>query len=82
MKLIAYDKKKLDTGVYYTKTNNMRFIEEFANSSMDCAKVEGWTQQDAWSCAASLNSTIKRMGKKNIRAISRKGEVYLLKTTE
>ena len=81
MKLVAYDKKKLKVDGY-TPTANMRFIEEFANSSMDCAKVEGWTQKKAWYCATSLNNTIKRMGKKNIKAISRKNEVFLLKTTE
>lgn len=47
---------------------------------MDCAKVEGFTHKTADGCATALNQAIKRYNKAGIKAISRKGEVFLIKT--
>lgn len=79
MRLVAYEMSKLMEGPIFTRTKNMEIIEEFVNSGMDCAKVEGFTQKTADSCATSLNLSIKRFNKAGIKAISRKGEVFLIK---
>ena len=78
MNLVAYDRKKLDVRSYvYGK--NMELIEEFRDSDLDCVKVEGWTHKNAGICAGALNDSIKRCKAFTIRAISRNGEVYLIK---
>lgn len=77
MKLIPYDKKDLCIG--YRFTSNLKILEDFANSGLECAKVEGFPQKNAGQSAASLNQSIKRYKMFTIRAISRKGEVFLIK---
>ena len=78
MKLIAYDKIKIKNIGGYKKTDNMLIVEEFIESGLDCVKVEGWTQKEAYRCAWSINQTIKRMKKSGIRALSRDGEVFII----
>lgn len=80
MKMIPYDSKKLNT-YGYKRSSNLELLEEFVNSGMDCVKVEDWTQSTANACAGSLNSSIKRYNLYSIRAISRGGEVYLIKAS-
>lgn len=82
MKLIAYDKKKIKNIGGYKKTENMLIVGEFIESGLDCVKVEGWTQKEAYRCAWSLNQSIGRMKKSGIRALSRDGEVFLIKETK
>lgn len=65
---------------YYKKSENLTLLEEFLDSNMDCAEVEGFTQKTATSCANSFNTSIKNYRLHGIRAISRKGKVYLVKT--
>lgn len=77
MKLTRYDAKKLDEGSY-KKTNLLRLLEEFAESDMDCAKVEGWTHKSATSCQASLVRAIRRFGF-NFKVVTRNKEVFLIK---
>lgn len=79
MRLVAYDMNKLSTGRGFAKTKNLEIIEEFVDSGMDCAKVEDFTQKNADVCANGLNQSIKRFSKKGIKAISRNGEVFLIK---
>lgn len=78
MKLVKYDKNKLGTK-YYTKTDHQKLIEEFANSDMDCAKIEGWTHANASSCQNALAQSIKRFNFSGIRAMVRNKEVFLVK---
>ena len=78
MKLTPYNKKDLYINGY-KRTKNIRIIDEFVNSEYDCVKVEGWSHGEAFHHAASLNMTIKRMNKSGIKAVSRKGEVFLVK---
>lgn len=80
MKLVAYDKTKLDNVGGYKRSKWQGILDEFVNSDTDCAKVEGWTHKSATGAAGSLNTAIKRYNYGNIRAIERKGEVYLIKT--
>ena len=80
MKMTPYDSSKLKT-YGYKRSSNLELLEEFANSGIDCVKVEDWTQSTPNSCAGSLNSSIKRYNLYGIRAISRDGEVYLIKSS-
>lgn len=82
MKLTAYDKRKLgNLDGCYGKTKMFGVLDEFANSEMTCAKLEDWPHKSATSCQASLVKSIKRYGF-NIKVITRKGEVFLLKTID
>lgn len=65
---------------YYKKSDNLALLEEFLNSNMDCAEVEGFTQKSASTCAASFNTSIKNYRFHGIKAISRRNKVYLVKT--
>lgn len=76
MTLVPYDVKKLRIG---GRADNYSLIEEFINSNMDCAKIEGYSQKSASVCTASLNATIKRYRRHTIKAITRNGEVYLVR---
>ena len=76
MKLVPVDEKLL--GGYRT-TSNKQLIDDFIESGMKCAEVEGFTQQDAKSCASSLYQTIKRYRVFNVKAIMRKDRVFLIR---
>ena len=78
MKLVPYERKKIGY-LGYKLSDNYRILEEFADSGLDCAKVEGWTAKTAGYCASSLNNSIKRYKFAGMVAISRKGEVYLIR---
>lgn len=79
MKLVAYDREDINNIGGYKPTANMKLINEFVESDLDCVKVEEWTHKNAWTAAWSLNETIKRMKKNGIKAISRNGEVFIIK---
>jgi hypothetical protein len=79
MKLIPCDRNEIRGG--YSRTKNQEILEEFRGSGADCALVEGWTTKDANGAAASLNISIKRFKFGDIKAVSRAGKVYLIKTT-
>lgn len=78
MRLIPYDLKKIAPNAY-KKSDNLLILEEFQNSGLECARVEGFTQACARYCATSLNNSIRRYKISNTRAIIRKGKVYLIK---
>ena len=79
MTFTPYDLKQLDNAMGYKVGSNQKIIEEFVDSGHDCVKVEGWTNKTACSAAGSLNKTIETMRKGGIKAISRNGEVFLVK---
>lgn len=78
-KLIPYDRHEIKGS--YAKTKNFKILEEFRDSEYDCVKVEGWTNTTAHNAANTLNVSIKRFGLGGIKALSRAGNVYLIKTT-
>lgn len=78
MELVAYDKEKLNLNLY-RRTKWLKFIDEFIESDMNCAKVVNYTNKDAKSCVTSLAVAIRRFHKDGIRAIMHKNEVYLIK---
>lgn len=80
MKLVPYEKKYLQVDMY-KQTKNGKLLEEFARSGLDAARVEGWTNATPYSTANSLNRSIERFKFANVRAITRDGKVYLIRTT-
>lgn len=81
MRLVAYDLKDLGT-VRMARCKNQKLIEEFLASDMECAKIEGFTQKDAHSCVSSLNTAITRFNFAGVRAITKNGEAFLIKTNK
>lgn len=77
MKLVPYEKKKL--GNYYARTSNLKILEEFLDSGLDCAKLEDYPHKNAYSCSASLRKSIQRFGMKGITIMVRKNDVFLIK---
>ena len=78
MKLVPYNRKDLNVSGY-SKTKNLRVLEEFRDSDLDCAEVKEYTQCSPDCCATSLNNSIKVFRLNRLRAIVRKGKVYLIK---
>lgn len=78
MKLVPYKIEKIKTKRPYG--NNQAIIEEFIKMDVSCVRVENFTQSNANGCCAALNNSAKRMGKHNVRAVSRRGEVFMIRT--
>lgn len=78
MRLKKYNIKKVNKDIH-TKTRNLMCIEEFVESGMDCAMVEDYPHKNAKSCAAALQNTIRIFHVSGIRAIERKGNVFLVR---
>lgn len=79
MRLIPCDRTQMNAG--YQQTKNYEVLMEFANSAIDCAKLEGWEHSTAYSCAHSLSQSIKHFKIGGIKCMAKRGEVYLVKTT-
>lgn len=80
MRMVQCDISEVKKG--YKMSSNYDIIEKFAESDMDCVKIEDYTQQTAFSCAGSLNGSIKRYHKAGIKAIVSNGNVYLIKVNK
>ena len=78
MKFEKYDIKNI--GMHYKRSNNMKLLDDFKKSGLNCAVVTEFTTKNAFYCAASLQNTIKRFHSeyKGIVAISRNGSVFLI----
>lgn len=79
MRLIPYDVKKVDA-MKYRKTKNQEILEEFAAGKEDCVKVEDFSHKTAMVCCQVLNKSIQNFHMTGIKAVYRKGEVFLIKT--
>ena len=77
MKMIPYEWEKVR---YYKKTKNLEILEEFVNSGLECAKIEGYPHKNAKSAQSCLYSSMKRFGIDGIAIVVRKGNLFLLKT--
>jgi len=64
---------------HYRRSENLKLLDEFANSGMDCAKIEDLGERDACQIAGSLRNSVKRYGFNSIVIAARDGVVYLLK---
>lgn len=79
MTFSAYDINKINERGIYTKSGNQTLLEAFADSGLDCVKVEGWTHKNAGSCAASIRNSIERFHMNNFNCVARGGEVFLIR---
>lgn len=79
MKLIPYDINKFKNLNYYTKGKVHRLLLEFAESGLDCVKVEDYPHKNAYNCTSALQGAIKHYGFNTIRAMTRDGEVFLIR---
>lgn len=77
MKLVPVDKNIMNG--WYATTGNKTIIDEFIESGMQCAEVEGYTQKTAASCVNSLKQTIKRYRVFNVKVMSRQNRVFLIR---
>lgn len=82
MRLTPYKKEKMPNIGGYKKTEIHSLLDEFAESDLDCVKIEGWTHKNASSCMSSFRSAINRYKMSGIRCAVRNKEVYLIKETE
>lgn len=78
MRLVPADKNQLGH-IMYKKTENQLLLEEFAKSDCECMEVVGFLHKSSSTCAAALNGSIKIYGHSDMKAIERKGKVYLIK---
>ena len=82
MRAVPYDFKKIELKRgHYKKTEMQKILEEFLASGQDCVKIEDWTQKSAMCCAGVLNKSIERFKLTGARAISRNGEVFLIRVS-
>lgn len=83
MRLVEYDINKIKSvRNHYKISANLKLLTEFVESGMECMKVEGWTTKTASICASSLNLSAKRYKIGGVRAMSTKGEVFLIKVDQ
>lgn len=75
MKLTPVDYKA--THRMYEKTKYQALLEEFIQSGVPCARVDGHDCSKAYVAACGINSAIKRLGYHQVRAFSCSGTVYL-----
>lgn len=61
------------------KTDNRSVLEEFIESGFECAKVEGWKHKNASVCVSSLTGSIHTYKMCGIKAVTKRGDVYLIK---
>lgn len=76
-----YNKEKLNV-TNWKRTDNQRLIEDFVASDLDCVKVIGWHHNNATNCARALNASAKRYHWYHVKAMTRKGEVFLIKLND
>lgn len=80
MKLVPYDVEKLGNLCGRKFRCNQNIVYEFFQSDLKCAKVEGMNAKNAHIAQNMLCRACKRLNlDKSITAISRKGEVFLVK---
>lgn len=79
MNIVSHNLKSLMEEVKRDHSDNYAILKEFANSSDDCVKLEGWTHKNASSCAASMGASIRRFYRGQMKVIQRRGDVFLVK---
>lgn len=79
MKMVPYNKDELK---YLKPGHNQKLLLEFAESGLDCVKLEGYPQKNAKTCQSNLSTAAVRLGLRHIKVVVRKENVFLLKVTE
>lgn len=80
MRLVPYDKTKLNMRKCYEPTRNYKFLMEFIESGLDCVKIEDYPHKSMASAQASFVSSIKHFHMTQIRCIRSNGKLYLIRT--
>ena len=62
------------------RTKMFKFLTDFQNSGLKCAKIEDWNYVSAESCQSSILAACKHYKILNIKAVIRKGEIFLVNT--
>lgn len=81
MRLVPVERKTA-AKKWYGQGKNQKLIQAFLDSEVDCARVDGWTHKNAFTAANTLNRSVESMGVNTVRAISRGGNVYLLRESD
>lgn len=76
MKFVPYERKNLKR--VYRPGPNQELLLEFANSGLDCAKIEGFTHKNAKICQSNLRTSAKRIGLGNTIKVTVRGEEVFL----
>jgi hypothetical protein len=76
MKLVPSDVKNLG---FYKKSSNYELLKEFMDSGLKCAELEDFPHSSAAACMSSLRGSIKRYRLFNVRVLTRKGHVFLVR---
>lgn len=66
-------------GYIRKKTNVTKLIDAFLDSGMQVAKLEEWEYVSAISGAGTINRAAKRLGINTVKAITRIGEIFLVR---
>ena len=84
MKLVQVDRNTIKKSNTNRQANLFDLVEGFIESGYDCAKIEGAPQHYKSPAVGAqvINISIKRQKRGGIRAITRSGEVYLIKDGE
>lgn len=67
---------------YYKRTSNQAMLEEFLKMDADAVKavkLEGHNYKTTYQGAQSIRRSVERFGMKNIKVVSSKNEIYLIK---
>lgn len=77
MKLVPYDASKV---AKHTKVTDLfKTLEEFANSTYDCVKIEDYPHVSAEACYGAFHNAIKRYHMEGIRCFRRGKNVFLIR---
>ena len=79
MKLVPYDKTKLNMRRCYKPTRNYKFLMEFIESGLDCVRIEDYPHKSTDSAQASFVNSIKHFHMTQIRCIRCDGKLYLIR---
>ena len=64
---------------YYKRTGNQAMLEEFLKMDADAVKLEGHNYKTPYQGAQSIRRSAERVGMINIKVVSSKNEIYLIK---
>lgn len=80
MKLVPVDRAEIGTSRRgFSRTKNFDILTAFIESGMDAARLDAFDYADARKGSSSLKASIRHFGFSGITAVSRKGNLYLIK---
>lgn len=79
MRLVKRDRKEINYLGYLKKSRNQLLLEDFMNNGSDCMEIVDYNHSNIKSCFNSISKSIIRFGFKDIKCVTRKGKVYLIR---